>query len=203
MTRPCRPEWRNCALVADDEIEVIDRLADAIAPLPGDALRIRSLITDLELCHHKAERRVELILEAIGPGRTAKGWGTGERPRDHPVVTVWRTARATLSSWVAGLPAESARGRVGTLPASELLTPLGARTPLKEWQVQRVVDKVTSVIETRRPGAGSSSPYTWFAETGTDTACATSTAARMRGRVGSEHPPRPAALRWRFGSRSS
>jgi len=41
--------------------------------------RIRGLISDLELCHHKAARRVELIIRAIGEGRTSKDGSFGLR----------------------------------------------------------------------------------------------------------------------------
>ena len=40
--------------------------------------KIRGLIADLRLCHHKAQRHVELIVQAIGEEQTAKGY---PRPR--------------------------------------------------------------------------------------------------------------------------
>ena len=76
MAASCRSWWRNCALEADSEISAIDGLEDQIAPLAVNVSKIRELISSLELCHHKAERWVNNIIEAIGEGETAKGLGT-------------------------------------------------------------------------------------------------------------------------------
>ena len=64
MTASCRPWWRNCALEADSEILDIDSLEDRIAPIDPNVNQVRELISSLELCHHKAERWVENIVEA-------------------------------------------------------------------------------------------------------------------------------------------
>jgi hypothetical protein len=66
MTTSCRSWWRNCALEADSEILAIDRMEDHIAPIAANVSKIRELISSLELCHHKAERWVGNIIEAIG-----------------------------------------------------------------------------------------------------------------------------------------
>ena len=73
MTTSCRSWWRNCALEADSEILAIDRMEDGIVPIPENVSKIRELIASLELCHHKAERWVANIIEAIGAGGTSKG----------------------------------------------------------------------------------------------------------------------------------
>ncbi|MDX1315676.1 MAG: hypothetical protein R3356_09250, partial [Eudoraea sp.] len=59
--------WKNCEREqeADPEILSIDRLEDRIAPLSENLVRIRELIGTLEMCHHKAGRWVDNILEAI------------------------------------------------------------------------------------------------------------------------------------------
>ena len=72
MTQPCRPCWQNCAVQADAEMLTIDRMEDALAPIEPAIAQIRGLITGLELCHHKAERWVANIIEAIGAGETTK-----------------------------------------------------------------------------------------------------------------------------------
>jgi hypothetical protein len=51
----------------------IDRLEDELSPLPENITRVRKLISTLECCHHKAERWVTNIIEAIGEGDTSKG----------------------------------------------------------------------------------------------------------------------------------
>ena len=65
-TPPCRECWANCGVEADEEMREIDRLEDELSPLPENVTRISKLISTLELCHHKAERWVTNIIEAIG-----------------------------------------------------------------------------------------------------------------------------------------
>ena len=105
MAKSCRSWWRNCALEADSEILAIDRLEDHIAPIGANLSKIRELISSLELCHHKAERWVDNIIEAIGQGETSKGLGTRAPGQLHPAEEAWRNACAALSAWVAGSPA--------------------------------------------------------------------------------------------------
>jgi hypothetical protein len=76
-----RDWWENCAGEMDEEILTIDALEDEISPLNEETIRTRRLITSLELCHHKAERWVELIIEAISSGKATRGpvgeWAEG------------------------------------------------------------------------------------------------------------------------------
>jgi len=143
LTELCRASWRNCALEADPEILEIDRLEDAIAPVEAGLARVRGLITGLELCHHKAERWLANIVEAIRSGDSDKGLGTRSEGQLHPAEEVWGSACDALSAWCAGRSVEAS---VGEVPAAELLALLRERTPLKEWQVQRVLEKVRSSI---------------------------------------------------------
>ena len=108
MTNTCRAWWRNCAMESDPEILAIDRMEDAIAPVAEDVSKIRELISTLELCHHKAPRWVDNIMEAIGTGQTSKGLGARSPGQPHPVERVWENACAALSGWVAGSPAGAA-----------------------------------------------------------------------------------------------
>ncbi len=94
MTTSCRSWWRNCALKADSEILAIDRMEDAIAPVAENVSKIRGLITSLELCHHKAQRWVGNIIEAIGTGGTSKGLGTRSPGKQHLA-----TALSNQSFW--------------------------------------------------------------------------------------------------------
>jgi hypothetical protein len=142
-TRAC---WRNCTDKVDDEILAIDAMEDALGPLDKDTKRIRRLMTSFEGCHHKAQRWAELIVEAIGTGATAKGPGTRPHGKREPIESVWLRASAVLSLWAAGLPASAADIDVGGRKGSDLLVLLGPRTPLKEWQVLRIVDKLRAYI---------------------------------------------------------
>ena len=157
-----RSWWRNCALEADAEILDIDRLEDQLAPLDPGVARIRELISTLELCHHKSERWIENIIEAVCRGDTAKGLGTRPPGHSNSVEEVWKSACAALSAWCAGSPSESVTLCVGALPASELLRRLGVRTALKEWQVQRVIEKIRSLIHWPSSSVDPAAQYVWI-----------------------------------------
>jgi hypothetical protein len=162
MSAPCRPWWRNCALEADAEILEIDRMEDGIAPLASNVVKIRELISNLELCHHRADRWVFNIMEAIGRGETEKGLGTRPARRPHPAEETWKCACASLALWCAGCPGASVDLSVDTVPASRLLACLGERSPLKEWQVQRVIDKIRGSIHWPQPLDDPMAQYGWI-----------------------------------------
>ena len=162
MTTSCHTWWRNCALEADPEIRAIDQMEDEIAPTAPEISRIRELISCLELCHHKADRWVRNIVEAIAAGQTIKGLGTRSPGQQHPNETVWQNACAALAAWVAGCPGPSVDITVDTIPASQLLAGLGQRSPLKEWQVQRVIDKIRSAIHWPECCNDRTAQYVWL-----------------------------------------
>jgi hypothetical protein len=162
MSASFRAHWANCAIEADDEILAIDAMEDRIAPLSPEATRVRGLISALEVCHHKAERWVQNVLAAIGGDETEKGLGTRPSGARHTVEEVWQNACAALSAWVAGSPAEAVDLTVGSVPASQILEPLGERSPLKEWQVGRVVERIRSLIDWPRSEEDPSAGFTWL-----------------------------------------
>ncbi len=162
MTAACRSRWRNCAVEADSEILEIDRLEAEITPLASGVSRIRELISGLELCHHKAERWVYNIIEAISLGETRKGLGTRRPGQSHPAEQVWQCACASLSAWCAGCPAVSVDLCVGTIPATRLLAGLGVRSALKEWQVHRVIEKIRSLIHWPLSSDEPAAQYEWL-----------------------------------------
>jgi hypothetical protein len=137
-------------------------MEDQIAPIPADILKIRELISCLELCHHKAERWVGNIIEAIGAGKTRKGLGTRSPGKQHPTEIVWQNACAALSAWVAGCPGASVDVTIDTVPASRVLAGLGERSPLKEWQVQRVIERIRSVVHWPKPLDDPTARYVWL-----------------------------------------
>lgn len=126
----------------------LDEMEDSLAPLDEDTVKTRRLISSLELCHHKAERWVELIIEAIGKGHASKG-PVGTRPRGtrHPIENEWQSVCNALTEWCAGDEARLARVRIAEMTGNQLASLLGPRTPLKVWQVERVVAKVRSVLD--------------------------------------------------------
>jgi len=162
MTTSCRSWWRNCALDADSEILDIDRMEDSIAPIDANVLKIRELISSFESCHHKADRWVYNIIEAIGTGKTQKGLGTRPPGQIHPAEKVWQNACAALLVWCAGCPSNKVDLSIDTVPASRLLASLRDRSPLKEWQVQRVIEKIRSEIHWPQSCDDPTAQYTWI-----------------------------------------
>jgi len=131
--------WENLGDHRDEEIEQIDELERALAALSDEARAIRRLITCREMCHHKARRRVENVLCAIGAGRTDKG---PRLPKGEPLrreQVRWRALADALDLWVTGVPLEDALDELlhhgGVL--RDFYKRLGDLTPLKAWQIER------------------------------------------------------------------
>jgi hypothetical protein len=153
VARAIRRWWHNCygaegiGWTEDPDIPAIDAMEDALRPLDEDTVRIRELIGIHESCHHKAERHVELILQAIRDGRTA----TGPRTRPPTGTTAreraWRASHDLLSAWSQGQVERPALADIEGVPAGDLLQALGEPTPLARWQVGRVLAKVTRWLE--------------------------------------------------------
>jgi hypothetical protein len=146
----------------------IDKLEDALSPLPERIKRIRNLISTLELCHHKAERWVMNIIEAIDEGDTTKGLGTRSVGELHPAERDWIDVCGALSAWCAGSQAASVELTVGGCSASSLLSKLGPRSALKEWQVQRVIERIREFIGWPRSMHHEDSVYVFMEECGAD-----------------------------------
>lgn len=162
MAESCRSWWQNCGCQPDAEIREIDRMEDELAPLPENVAKIRGLISTLELCHHKAGRWVQNIARAIGQGETDKGLGTRPADRHHAAEDVWQNACAALSAWCAGCPGGSVDLVVDDVPAAQLLARLGQRSPLREWQVQRVIERIRSAIHWPRSSDDPTAQYVWI-----------------------------------------
>ena len=137
-------------------------MEDGLAPLNPNVSEVRELISSLELCHHKAERWIHNIVEAIGQGETTKGLGTRPSGQWHPAEEVWQSACNALSAWCKGCPGDLVEVSIGTVPATQLLHDLGERSPLKEWQVQRVNEKIRSVIRWPQAYDGPATKYEWI-----------------------------------------
>ncbi len=167
-TLPCRECWANCGVEPDEEMREIDQWEDGLSPLPENIARVRKLISTLELCHHKADRWVTNIVVAIGEGDTCKGLGTRMAGELHPAERDWINACAALSAWCAGQPAASAKIKLGGRSASHLLGKLGKRTACKEWQVQRVVERIREFIGWPRAMLHDDAVYVFMEECGAD-----------------------------------
>jgi hypothetical protein len=117
------------------------------------AEKIRKLIADLRLCHHKAQRHVELIVQAIGEGQTSKGYLGREMQKLHPATWMWENAVTVLEAWLSGNTAGTAQLNVGPHPGWKLLGALEERTRIKSWQVGRVVARLKAASRLY-PGCG-------------------------------------------------
>lgn len=145
--RGCRSWWRNCVEEADSEILAIDKMEDAIAPLDEQTTKIRGLITGLESCYHEADKEAERIVKAIGCGQCPKE--SNERPpqRKKELEDCYRI----LSRWCEDTAVKDIDSEFGGISAEKLLSYIGEASPLKVWQVERIVDKVTEALDRSQP----------------------------------------------------
>ena len=144
---PCRACWQNCGVEADAEILDIDKMEDAIAPLDERTTRIRELITRFEPCYHEADKEAERIVAAIGAGHCPEE-SVGRPPERKKEL---ENCRLILSRWCEDPAIRGMNLDVGDIPADELLSCIGLASPLKIWQVQRIVDKVVFALDPSRP----------------------------------------------------
>lgn len=144
--------WWNCygpddkSFLEDKELLAIDAMEDSIAPLDDQTVAIRQLITRFELCYHEADKEAERIAKAIGSGRCPKESHARPAKRKKEL----QNCRRILSRWCKNTAIRGINLDVGGVPADELLSFIGEPSPLKIWQVQRVVDKITEALEPSR-----------------------------------------------------
>ena len=147
------PRWLDGHLYLAQSL-AFDRNAGTAAEAVDQLLA--SLRLPLELGAH---RRVDAVRAAgaarwIRVGVTAAGL---VRDGDVVLVDIGTTTRQV---------ARALRGRlgkfisVGGVPASDLLRRVGDRTPLKEWQVSRVIEKISSLIHFPPPSDDPSAGFT-------------------------------------------
>ena len=158
MSADLRPCWLNCygpddkRVLEDKELLVIDAMEDSIAPLDDQTTAIRQLITRFEACYHEADKEAEYIIKSIAAGYCLEQ--SQQRPAERKKEL--ENARSILSMWCENTTIKGLGLDVGGIPADELLSFIGKPSPLKIWQVQRVVDKITEALEPSRR-------YNWLA----------------------------------------
>lgn len=138
----CAPDDKSC--LEDKELQSIDAMEDSITPLDDKTVAIRGLIKGFELCYHEADKEAERIIKAIGAGRCPEQ-STPRPPRRKKEL---QNCRSILSRWCRNPAVKGMNLDVGDIGAEELLSFIGEPSPLKIWQVQRIVDKVSEALDT-------------------------------------------------------
>ena len=147
MSNTFRTYCQACGIEADAEMLEIDAMEDAIAPLDEQTTRIRELITRYEACYHEADKEAELIIGAIGSGQCPKE--SNERPPQRKKEL--EDCYQILSRWCGDTAVRDIDLKLGDISAEKLLSYIGQASPLKVWQVERIVDKVTEALDRSRP----------------------------------------------------
>jgi hypothetical protein len=152
MSKSLRPWWNNCCALDDKrflddrELQAIDALEDSISPLDDQTVVIRHLITRFEACYHEADKEAERIIKAIGTGRCPKE----SKARPPKRKKELQNSRRILLRWCKNPAIKIIDLDVGGIPADQLLTFIGEPSPLKMWQVERIVDKVSHALDPNR-----------------------------------------------------
>jgi len=153
MRDKLRDCWQNCGgpdakrLLADKEILAIDAMEDSISPLGNNMVHIRGLITQFESCYYQSDKEAEMIIQAIGSGRRPAKSNERSAQRKREL----QNSLDILLAWCKGEFAKCAELNVGEMPASELVGYLGEPTPLKRWQVQRMIEKLKQTLDSSNP----------------------------------------------------
>lgn len=151
MDYQLRSCWFNCfspddKKLIDEEILRIDKMEDSLAPLGEQTAALRGLITRFESCYHEADKEAEYIIESIAAGRCLEQ--SNERPPRRKKQL--QNARDILSNWCRNPSVHDVVLDVGGIPGDKLLYLIGEVSPLKVWQVERIVDRLTEALEPNR-----------------------------------------------------
>jgi hypothetical protein len=149
MTDKIRSCWWNCYAPDDDsflddkELLAIDAIEDAITPLDEQTAAIRQLITRFELCYRAADEEAERIANAVSTGSVPAE--SSERSPERKAEL--ENSRRILSQWCENQNVEDVDLNVGGISAEALAGFIGEPSPLKIWQVQRIVERVGEALD--------------------------------------------------------
>ncbi len=152
MSTNLRTWWQNCyapddkSFLEDKELMAIDAMEDSIAPLDDKIVAIRQLITRFEACYHEADKEAERIIKALCTGRCPKE----SKARPPKRKKELQNAHSILLRWCKNPAIKVMNLNVGGIPARKLISFVGKPTPLKIWQVQRIVDRITEALNPSR-----------------------------------------------------
>ncbi len=149
MSGNLRPYWLNCyapddkSYIEDKELPEIDAMEDAISPLDSKTTAIRQIITRFELCYHEADKEAEYIIKSIAAGHCLEQ--SKARPPERRKEL--ENARQILSQWCNNPTIKDMKLNVGCVSANELLSFIGQASPVKIWQVERAVDRISQALD--------------------------------------------------------
>jgi len=152
MTDKIRSCWWNCyapddkSAFDDEELSAIDAMEDAIAPLDEQTTAIRQLITRFELCYRAADEEAERIANAISAGVVPVE--SNERAPERKAEL--ENSRRILSQWCENQNVEDIDLNVGGISAEALAGFIGEPSPLKIWQVRRIVERIGEALDPNR-----------------------------------------------------
>ena len=108
---------------------------------------IRQLITRFELCYREADKEAERIVNAISTGvvPVESNERAPERRRE------LENCHRILSQWCQNKSVEDMNIDVGGVSAEGIVSFIGEPSPLKMWQVQRIVERVGEALDPNRP----------------------------------------------------
>ena len=150
--------WDNCG-TTDRETAELDRIEATLGPLAENVRQTRALIGGIEMCHHKAERWVERIIDAIGSGQPSGGLGSRPPGRHHPIEDTWTAACEALAAWREGQLGHEDDCAAPSNRFVEMASALGAPSRLKQWQVGCVEHRIRSHV-----GWPENADYTFLVE---------------------------------------
>ena len=152
----CRPWWNGVDLLlahtesheeATEEILAIDKMEEAIEPLDEQTTKIRGLIAGFESCYHEADIEADRIIKAIGCGQCPED--SNERPPQRKKEL--EDCYQILSRWCEDTAVKDIDLKLADISAENLVNYIGQASPLKLWQVERIVDKVTEALDRSQP----------------------------------------------------
>ena len=137
--------WDNCGTTDRETVE-LDRIEVMLSPLAENVRQTRTLIGGIEMCHHKTERWIALIIDAIGSGQPSGGLGSRSQGQRHPIETSWAAACGALAAWCEGQTSQEEDRVARSNRFTKMTSALGVSSELKRWQVSRVEHRVRSYI---------------------------------------------------------
>jgi len=146
ISKDLRKHWINVTAEPDASILDIDRLEDTLE-FENEEIRekiygIRNAITRFEFCHHKALHRLFILIHSIGKLEYLIKENTKEAKINNEDVKQWMCAYKILKAWTNDDMQSVQKITFFDMTSTDLVSNLGIRSPLKKWQVSRLLEKM-------------------------------------------------------------